>query len=78
MLPLRVHVLVREALNKSRKAPSLKGCAKIERSFCLAPWCRRLGYDLRRASHGHLDFPATRLMRDLFRASLDALCCSNR
>ena len=40
----------------ARKAPSRKGCAKIERSLCRAPWRRRPGYDLRRASSYHLDF----------------------
>ena len=40
----------------ARKAPSRKGCAKIERSLCRAPWHRRPGYDLRRASRYHLDF----------------------
>ena len=54
----------------ARKAPSRKGCAKIERSLCRPPWRRRPGYDLRCAPRDHLDFTATRLMCDLFRASL--------
>ena len=54
----------------ARKAPSLKGCGKIERSLCRPPGHCRPGYNLRRAPRDHLDFPATRLMCDLFRASL--------
>ena len=42
----------------ARKTPSRKGCVQIERSLCRTPWHCRPGYNLRRASRDHLDFPS--------------------
>jgi hypothetical protein len=54
----------------ARKASSPRGCGKIGRSSCCAPWHRSPGYDLRRVPYDHPDFTSNALSEDWFRASL--------